>query len=400
MNLWSHDNALEIAWDMGQSCFMPIPLGEEAVFALVEDLVGTELHAKQTYSVAHAVLGALHADRAGVASIGRAAAWRRGVVAKHSIKQVDRLLSNQKVDVRRVQRRLIRRVVGQRKDIVVSIDWTEFAPDGHATVAISLVSNHGRATPLVWKTVESKKLLGRRNSYEDEALARLAAALPEGVHVTVLADRGFADCGLYALLSSELHFDFVIRFKAAVVVEASEGEVRPARDWVPANGQARRLVDARVTRDRHHVAAVVMVKRAGMKDSWCLATSRTDGAETIIGLYRRRFDIEHSFRDQKDRRFGFGLYYATVGTPARRDRLVLIIVLAAFIATTLGAAGESIGLDRKLRANTARTRTHSLWRQGREYVMGVARAAVAEIRRTFYQLWHAVPATSEIYGTL
>lgn len=379
---------------------MPTPLDESAVFSLVADLVGEELHVKQIESVAHAVLGALHSDRAGVAAIGRAAARERGGVAKHSIKQVDRLLSNHKVDVPRVQRRLIRRIVGQRGEIEVSIDWTEFAPDGHSTVVISMSTTHGRATPLVWMTVESKKLLGRRASYEDKVLKRLAAALPEGVRVTVLADRGFADTGLYALLSAELKFDFVIRFKAGTLVEASNGERRKARDWVPYNGCARRLLEARVTQRRHPVAAVVLVKRAGMKESWCLATSRTDDAETIVRLYSHRFDIEHNFRDQKDRRFGFGLYYATVGTTARRDRLVLVIVLAAMIATVLGAAGETLGLDRQLRANTVRTRTHSLWRQGREYIAGVARAAVAALTREFHRLWYDVPTTDRIYAVL
>lgn len=379
---------------------MATPLNNQAVYDLVEEAIGEELHMKQTRSVAHAVLGALYADRAGVAAIGRAAAQKREMKPKHSIKQVDRLLSNHKIDVPRVQRRLVRRLVGKRKDIVVSIDWTEFVPDGHATVVISLVTDHGRATPLVWKTVERSKLLGRRNSYEDTVLKRLAAALPDDVHVTVLGDRGFADCGLYELLSYDLGFDFVIRFKAGVVVEASDGEVRKARDWVPNNGRARRLVDARVTHRRRIVAAVIAVKRAGMKDSWCLATSREDDAEDIIQLYSRRFDIEHNFRDQKDRRFGFGLYYAKVGTPARRDMLVLIIVLATLIATVLGAAGESIGLDRDLRANTVRTRTHSLWRQGREYIAGVTRDACDELRRTFYALWRELATTARIYSTL
>jgi len=378
---------------------MPSPLNEESVFALIDDLLGEELHEKQVMSLTHAVLGALHADRAGVAAIGRAAAHERGGSAKHSIKQVDRLLSNHKVDLPRVQRRLVRRLVGKRTEIVVSIDWTEFAPDGHSTVMVSLATTHGRATPLVWMTVESRKLLGRRAGYEDTVLKRLAAALPQGVRVTVLADRGFADCGLYALLTDTLGFDFVIRFKAGTVVEAN-GETRRAGNWVPYNGLARKLADARITRKRRHVAAVVLVKRKGMKDAWCLATSRTDDAETVVKLYSQRFDIEHAFRDQKDRRYGFGLYYATVGTPARRDRLLLVIVLAAMIATVLGAAGESLGLDRTLRANTVRTRTHSLWRQGREYIAGVTQAAVRALKREFHRLWHAVFATRWTYDVL
>jgi hypothetical protein len=34
------------------------------------------------------------------------------------------------------------------------------------------------------------------------------------------------------------------------------------------------------------------------------------------------------------------------------------------LLTLLGAAGESLGMDRLLKSNTAKTRTHSLFRQG------------------------------------
>src|SRR5437773_4518503 len=105
---------------------MAAPLGERAVFDLVGDLIGDEVHEKQMSSLGHAVLGSLHADRAGVAAIGRAAAKVRELSEKHSIKQVDRLLSNEKVDVPRLQRRLTRRLIGERTEAVVSIDWTEF----------------------------------------------------------------------------------------------------------------------------------------------------------------------------------------------------------------------------------------------------------------------------------
>ena len=44
-------------------------------------------------------------------------------------------------------------VVGQRDSITVAMDWTEFDADGQATIMLSLLSCHGRATPLVWLTV-------------------------------------------------------------------------------------------------------------------------------------------------------------------------------------------------------------------------------------------------------
>ena len=49
---------------------------------------------------------------------------------------------------------------------------------------------------------------------------------------------------------------------------------------------------------------------------------------------------------------------------ARRDRLLLLSALSIARLTLLGAAGESIGYDRWLKANTVKTRAHSLFRQG------------------------------------
>lgn len=49
------------------------------------------------------------------------------------------------------------------------------------------------------------------------------------------------------------------------------------------------------------------------------------------------------------------------------NRLFFISAIAVALLTLLGAAGESIGFDRKLKVNTVKTRTHSLLRQGMFY---------------------------------
>jgi hypothetical protein len=48
----------------------------------------------------------------------------------------------------------------------------------------------------------------------------------------------------------------------------------------------------------------------------------------------------------------------------RRDGLLLICARAMTLLTLLGAAGESLGMDWMLKANTVKRRTHSLFRQG------------------------------------
>ena len=68
-----------------------------------------------------------------------------------------------------------------RTDIVVAMDWTDFDADGQATLALKLVTRHGRATPLVWLSVLKDELKDARNDYEDACLRRLAEVLPDDV---------------------------------------------------------------------------------------------------------------------------------------------------------------------------------------------------------------------------
>ena len=103
------------------------------------------------------------------------------------------------------------------------------------------MTKHGRATPLLWKTVVTSELKGWRNEHEDVLLERLRQVLPEGVRVKVLADRGFGDQALYELLKDQLGFDFVVRFRGIVKVADEHGVTKTAAEWVPENGRARLL---------------------------------------------------------------------------------------------------------------------------------------------------------------
>jgi hypothetical protein len=59
-----------------------------------------------------------------------------------------------------------------------------------------------------------------------------------------------------------------------------------------------------------------------------------------------------------------GLGVLRIADPHRRDRLLLLNAFAIVLLSLLGAAGESLGMDRHLKVNTAKRRTHSLFRQG------------------------------------
>src|ERR1700677_3527242 len=186
-----------------------------------------DVHSKRIDSLAGATLGVMTSASLAVSVIGHALAQARCRLTKHAIKQVDRLLSNQGVVVWDMFGPWVAEVVGQRRSIVVAMDWTDFDADDQTTLALNLVTNHGRATPLLWLTVFKGELKDKRNDYEDLCLLRLAEALPEGAVVTILADRGFGDVKLFAFLD-ELGFRYVIRFRGNIHVAAADGETRLA----------------------------------------------------------------------------------------------------------------------------------------------------------------------------
>jgi hypothetical protein len=335
-----------------------------AVHSFVESLFEEDVHARRVLSLGNAVTGALHAAALGVHAIGHGLADVEDLDPKHAIKQVDRLLSNSGLDVWSLFTHWVPFVLAKREELVVALDWTEFDKDDQATVALHLITSHGRATPLLWKTVRKSALNGRRNSHEDELLLRLRDLVPIGTKVTVLADRAFGDRELYLGLG-DLDFDYVIRFRGVICVTDANDETREASQWLPASGRATLIRDARVTNAKTPIGAVVCAHAKGMKEPWFLATSeKALAAADIVKLYSRRFTIEETFRDTKDMRFGFGLAATRISSPARRDRLLLIGALAHALLTLLGAAGEATGLDSRLKANTSKKRVYSLFRQG------------------------------------
>jgi hypothetical protein len=336
----------------------------EDVRGFIGGLYGPDLHAKRVDALAGATLGVMAGASLAVAMIGQALAQARGLVTKHAVKQVDRLMSNQGIDVWDSFACWVPQQVGAQRDILVAMDWTDFDHDGQSTLVLSLVTGHGRAAPLIWLSVWKQAIANRRNDHENACLRRLAETMPPDCRVTILADRGFGDQKLFGFLG-ELGFGYVIRFRGTIHVADANGETRPAAEWVGKGRRARKLRYARVTTQGRQGGAVVCVHAKGMKEPWCLAASDPEAtAAVLVNHYARRWTIEPQFRDTKDLRFGMGLSSTRIGEPTRRDRLLLVSAFAVALLTLLGAVGESLGMDRLLKSNTSKTRSHSLFRQG------------------------------------
>ena len=362
-----------------------LPVEPGQIVKFVMDLLSPGLHEKRARSIAFATVGVVFAERLSIAEVGRAMSRVRGTSPKHGIKQVDRLLSNSGFVLEACFQASVPWLVAERTEIMISLDWTDYASDGQSRMAINLITEHGRATPLVWQTVKTKSLKRRRNRYEDEVLRVLASCLPQGVKVTLLADRGFADTKLFAFLRDDLGWDFVIRIRGAFKMTRESGLTHAVEDLVLSNGDAREMQNVLLTKSKFPIN-VVCVHDKATKEPWCLATTLAGDADLVVQSYGRRFTTELAFRDEKDLNFGFGLKDTSIGSPERRDRFLFVFMLATWILTLLGAAGEQIGCDRQLKANTTAKRTHSLLRQGQEYLLGCASRFFSSIKRVFADL--------------
>jgi hypothetical protein len=376
-------------------------VGREALDELMGEVFGGEIHAQRVASLRDGVDGVRHAASLGVRAMGHGLAIANGLAPRHAIKPVDRLLSNPKLIREDVARGWVRFVIAERKALFVNFDGTEFEDSEQAMIVLGTQTEHGRSTPLVWKTVTRSELKDQRHTPEDELLDRLADVLPQGVRVTVVADRGFSDIKLYRFLQ-ELGFESIIRFRGVVYVASADGERRTAKDWLRAGGRMRVLRGARVTAERQPVPIVVCVQQPQMQEPWLLASRRSDLTGTAIkDLYSKRFTVEETFRDVKNPRLGLGLTHTVMERNDRRDALFRLAVLAHTLLTRLGQAGEELGMDRWLGAT--RPRQYSRFRQGQrlfDLIPTMEQQRLRTLLQRFGQLLREHALLSHVLGYL
>jgi hypothetical protein len=342
-----------------------IPSNTSHVNQFIQSQFGFTMHKKRMSSLSDAVVGLLTNQCLQPTKIGHGLAEAKGLLPKHTVKQVDRLLSNQEIDPEFYQNVLAQMLISHRKKILVAMDWTVFAKDRQMTLTLRLITSHGRATPLLWKTVSSVGLKGNKNHYVFLLFEQLRRLVSREVQVIILADREFGTLNNMEKLKAELGFDYILRLKRNFTLSNKSKTVKKlAYEWLA--NEATCIDDGYATTQEYPVKKIIVCKESGMKDMWVLACSISNIAtQTILNYYGKRWGTECSYRDEKDLRFGFGLKTAKISSIQRRDRLLLISAIAIIFLTLLGAASEAIGFDKYIKANTSKKRTHSLYTQGK-----------------------------------
>jgi hypothetical protein len=309
---------------------------------------------------------------------------------KHRIKRVDRFLGNSHVWNERLlyYNALAGRLLGRSRRPVVLLDWTQLVgPYWALTAAIASV---GRAVP-IYNEVHPKACVSNRE-VQRAFLAMLARILPPGSKPVIVADAGFKTPFFHIV--REMEWDFVIRlrgrcslkrdwprvylpFKRAFAMATTEA--RSLGDWIPYATQhwwPYRIILGPKLRPSRHRKVDYYQRRA--LEPWLLATTiQSELPSVIVDLYAKRMQIEETFRDTKNVRFGWSLDHASSRSAERLELLLLVASLALAAALLAGAAVEERGLARRYQANTVRSqRVISLVRLG-VYALSNATAELA-----------------------
>jgi Transposase DDE domain len=344
-----------------------------------------DIHAGRLAALEATVEALTASKRLSVSGIG--GGLRNRAMLKHSIKRVDRLLSNPHLQSERwdIFRSVAHHLVGDVARPVILMDWTAVVDKFSALVAAVPVG--GRALT-IYEEVHPERS-NNKPRVQARFLRRLGEVIPAGSRPIIIVDAGFKAPFFRAV--QRMGWDFIGRERQHVGIKLRGSDAwiftkqafakarRTAKDLgtgilnkSQGKSFATRFVVITSPRHPNHPWKKRFRGNLGSKDReaykrgahqpWLLPTSLTHlPAEQIVALYAKRMQIEQIFRDLKNPRFGWSLRHARGYSAARLTILLLVATLATFVVTLVGLAVEQKGRHRAYQANTARTRVLSLF---------------------------------------
>lgn len=307
-----------------------------------------------------ALLGAVRALLVGrrLILMDLARAWPGAERVRAPLKCLDRLLGNWHLHDARISiyASMARWLIRHDRPVIV-IDWSELRADNRWHLLRAGIPVGGR-TLTILEGVYPKSLQGSPRS-ERPFLQQLKTLLPEHVKPIIVTDAGFKAPWFKAL--DKLGWNYVgrLRHRTRIKLNDTHRWFDNRALFLQANHQPCRFNRVTMVQYDPWVSNLVLYRhpkqgrycltRQGSvsysrrstqaarreREPWLLVTSSgldDLNAKQIINLYRRRMQIEESFRDLKCDRFGCAFNYSLTRDPQRLMILLLIHALATFVA--------------------------------------------------------------------
>jgi hypothetical protein len=295
---------------------------------------------------------------------GRLAACAPGKAHPASVtRRIERLLANDRLDPEAAWPQWARAVLADWAGgpIVLILDET---PNHNTLRCLKLtLAYRKRAVPLISLCYA----LGGQPEPMPKLIKRLfrqvAACLPEGAEVTLLADRGLAWPQVVDACRRQ-GWHYVLRLQGPTRVRRADGRETSAAELAPKPG-TRWWGDAEVfKKSGWRAARVAACWERDTDGPWLLVSDHPEGPR-LFRRYAKRTWTEELFRDEKSS--GFRWDQSHVTDPEHAARLVLLMALATYLRLSLGSRVIKAGLRRFL--ESGRHRTLSLFQIGLRWLM-------------------------------
>lgn len=337
-------------------------------------------HKARASALVRAVQALVGGGKLSLTHLGR---QREGTAhVKHHIKAIDRLLGNERLHAERdgVYRALAASLLFDVREPVVLVDWSDFEFGRQWVMIKAAVPVQGRAVTIYEQVFPFK----RYNSpgAHREFLDALSGILPSWCRPIVVTDAGFRGPWFRAVEDLGWHWVGRIRNGIKYFNEATGRWCLTERLYPTATPRTRHIGRVRLSRRKNYYARLYLVraykprrgrrpKRVCRKQTnatlyrrlhrapWLLATSLPHdrlASRRIKRLYSQRMQIEETFRDIKNHRWGLSLRYARSRDGKRLEVLLLIGALTTFLNWLIGLVARGQGLARHFQANTVRDR--------------------------------------------
>ena len=346
---------------------------------LIYDLLSPVMHKKRLITLTMFVMATLTTNRLTLSEVGRALALP--IKERSGIRRSDRFLGNKKLHAehKTIYKILSRRIVGLRAHPDIIVDWSSVPNTKNHILRAAIVAD-GRALTL-YEEVHPEKELGNKR-VQNKFLQTLKEILPEECKPVIITDAGFHNDWFKKVI--QLGWDCLGRIRGKKYFRLSGKAWQLCSNlFTKATSRPKYLGKAEICKSnvlslnlcifkskkkgrkelnksgRKRTDGTSLEYRKSANEPWLLVTSLPESyflAKRVVKKYRTRMQIEESFRDLKSSRYGFGFENAYSQDIKRIEVLLLIAMLASFIAWLTGVVVERKKLHYGFQSNTTKNR--------------------------------------------
>ena len=364
--------------------------GKRLLHKFIKESSNELLHKKTSDSLVIVCEGLLKSRKLSVTAIGRSIESK--TTDKYSIKRVDRLVSNTLLEENReiFYKALAKRMVPSTGWCPILVDTSCLTADSKFQMIRASLALDGRAFTLFEMSYENGTL---KNIWEI-FLKKLNKILPEEKgRVILITDAGFHNKWFHLVRKQK--WDFIGRIRQGKNYTTDNGKTYPCKALHKAATFKPTYHGTIFLSKGSHNKAIICdlysvkkkykgrkmktkfgkVKQGsyskiiakGQREPWILASSLPKNifnADQIARLYSVRMQIEQSFRDMKNNKYGFSFKNTLTRSIDRLNILLLIAAIVNFIVWSVGVLAEQKSWHFKCQSNTSKKRTLSLFYLG------------------------------------